>query len=115
MSVFVYDDSEPNNKQAFDRLPVFFQEFITSKHAQLRNRIVHCCRLQNCNFKFTSGFRSPTVNEKVGGVKDSLHLHGLAIDFVSKGFDCKKASAVFADTEFFDEQTHIHCQFKRGV
>lgn len=114
MSVFVYDDSESSNIEAFKRLPVFFQEYITSKHALLRNKIVHACRMQDKKFRFTSGFRSHEVNAKVGGVEDSLHLFGLAIDFVSEGFDCEKANKLWNDATFINEKSHIHCQFKRG-
>ena len=32
----------------------------------------------------TSGFRSPAVNERVGGSKTSAHLDGLAVDIVPK-------------------------------
>jgi len=32
----------------------------------------------------TSGFRNPLLNKKVGGAKGSLHLRGLACDFVVK-------------------------------
>lgn len=113
--MFVYDDTEQDNITAFRRLPVFFQEYITGKHAVLRNKIVSACRQQNKQFKFTSGFRSPAVNAKVGGVVDSLHLHGLAVDFVSAGFDCDVANKLFDDIVFINEKNHIHCQFKRGV
>lgn len=115
--MFVYDDSEPSNISAFKRLPVFFQDYITGRHCVLRNAIVSACRKQNLSFRFTSGFRSPEVNAKVGGVSDSLHLHGLAIDFVAKGFDCDLANAQFdsSNIHFFDEKSHIHCQYERGI
>lgn len=33
--------------------------------------------------KITSGIRCPKVNEEVGGIKTSYHLHGLALDIAS--------------------------------
>lgn len=36
--------------------------------------------------RITSGYRSPTLNKKIGGAKNSAHLHGFAIDFVCHDF-----------------------------
>lgn len=113
--MFVYDDKEPENIRCFKRLPVFFQEFITGRHASLRNKVVYACRQQGKQFKFTSGYRAPSVNQQIGGVIDSLHLYGLAIDFVSDGFDCEIANKLFNDVLFIDEKNHVHCQYRRGV
>lgn len=34
----------------------------------------------------SSGYRCPALNAKIGGVKNSAHMYGLAIDFVCPGF-----------------------------
>lgn len=80
--VYVYDHSEPSNCEAWKRLPLDFQEYITSKHNYLRNIVFECLENSKYNPIFTSGFRSHAVNKSVGGVSDSLHLYGLAVDFI---------------------------------
>lgn len=43
--------------------------------------ILNCVRTKYGKpIKITSGYRSPDVNKKVGGVKDSAHMYGLAVD-----------------------------------
>lgn len=34
----------------------------------------------------SSGYRSPKLNKAIGGVSDSLHIHGLAVDFTCPYF-----------------------------
>ena len=85
------------------------------------------------NLFFTSGFRSISINRQYGGVQDSLHLHGLAIDFVlvdkyKNIVPCKSYKRIFREflKDFYEkelsdkytlipENTHFHLQFKRGV
>lgn len=51
----------------------------------------------------SSGYRSPKLNKAIGGVKDSAHLHGLAIDFVVPGFgDTRKINKAL--NQFFKEK-----------
>lgn len=123
--IFVYDDSEPSNCEAFKRLPVFFQEYITAKHADLRNFAFHI--LEKIGYKpiFTSGFRSVLVNKNVGGVSDSLHIHGLAVDLILIDIynnlvdtrlysDIVKRLGPSDEFQFIPEKTHIHLQFTRN-
>lgn len=124
--VFVYDSSEPSNCEAFKRLPAFFQDYITDLHMQLRNEAY---RILPKEFKpiFTSGFRSIAVNKAVGGVSDSLHVHGLAVDFVlenrwkqlipanSYKELVKSFSHVRDEFTLIIENSHFHLQFKRSI
>ena len=47
--------------------------------------------------RITSGYRSPTYNAKVGGVKNSYHLKGMAADIVIDGVKSKEV-AQYAET-----------------
>ena len=42
--------------------------------------------LDNHPVMINSGYRSPKLNEAVGGVKGSAHTHGLAADFICPSF-----------------------------
>lgn len=123
--IYVYDDSEPSNCEAFKRLPSFYQQYITDKHCELRNYVFSV--FKNTKYKplFTSGFRSSAVNKKVGGVSDSLHLYGLAIDFVLMSNlgntlisatlykDLLKNIEIDNKYQIIFEKTHVHLQFNR--
>lgn len=123
--IFIYDDSEPSNCEAFKRLPSFFQDYITAKHADLRNFAIHILDKYGYKPIFTSGFRSVAVNKKVGGVSDSLHIHGLAVDiilidkfnnliFCENYPEIVKKIGSFDEFQFIPEKTHIHLQFIRS-
>lgn len=40
-----------------------------------------------------SGYRTPAYNRKVGGVKDSTHIQGIAVDFTVQGVAPRKVAA----------------------
>ena len=124
--IFIYDTDEPSNCEVWKRLPIFLQDFITTKHIILRNVVFDFLKPSGLKPVFTSGFRSPVVNKNVGGVSDSLHLHGLALDFIPLS-QCnvikldKNLEEQFKKLPIKDnytlifENTHYHIQFKRGV
>ena len=104
------DGSE--NKKAFESLPSCLR--LAIKEAQ--NTINQAVRAANSGRKIqsTSGFRAPTVNTRVGGVVNSLHLWGFARDFrffadepepfkVPDFLECIKSKGCW------------HAQYKRGV
>lgn len=123
--IYVYDNSEPSNCEAFKRLPSFYQQYITDKHCELRNYVISILKNTKYNPLFTSGFRSLAVNKKVGGVSDSLHLYGLAIDFVLMSNlgnslisatlykDLLKNIEIDNKYQIIFEKTHVHLQFSR--
>jgi hypothetical protein len=68
-------------------------------------------------FSVTSWIRSPVRNVAVGGVADSRHLHGLAVDCVldeekDRG-EFKKAAAALG-LQVIEEGDHIHLQEPRA-
>lgn len=129
--IFVFDNSEPSNCESFKNLPSFFQDYITQKHSVLVKVATKLCENQSFKPLITSGYRSPSVNKKVGGVSNSLHLHGLAIDFIcvtrlgDVPLKCSnvKEKLISAFNKDFEndlftliyEKNHFHLQFKRTI
>lgn len=117
-----YDETEPTNKLVYERLPLFYQNMIK----QWINLLKKCVNsiFFGCEIRFTSGFRSPQVNTKCGGVVDSLHLYGLAVDFVALENDqmisASRMKAILNKHKdidfltFIHEKNHIHCSFTRN-
>lgn len=130
--IFIFDDSEPSNCEAWKRLPCFFQDFIATKHVLLRDAVFALCKPLKIKPIFTSGFRSQAVNKACGGVADSLHLCGLAVDFIiatefntliSKDLYIKYLNAfkdypdnmrILQDFVLLAEKTHFHFSFRRN-
>lgn len=68
-----------------------------------------------------SGFRSPAVNAAVGGVADSAHLTGWAVDFICPDFGtpleiCRKLAGDFACAfdQLIQEGSWVHISFAPG-
>lgn len=67
--------------------------------------------------KITSGYRSYSVNKKVGGVYNSQHLSGEAIDFICEKVELEVIFNWINDNLIFDqlilEPSWIHVSLKR--
>lgn len=62
----------------------------------------------------SSGYRSPTLNEAVGGAKTSAHMQGLAADFTCPGFGtpldiCHRLASLGVEfDQLIQEGTWVH-------
>lgn len=68
------------------------------------------------DFSVTSWIRSPERNATVGGVADSRHLYGLAVDVVlDRGADrpAFEAAAKTLGLQVIFEEDHLHVQEPR--
>lgn len=111
-------DGESNEK-AWNRLPKVLQYFISSEHKILMSKIKN-----NVRSKFgeeglkslvkSSGFRSHFTNSRNGGVSDSLHLFGLAADFLKIGIFKDNPIPVCCNLQCIDSGYCWHIQFKRN-
>jgi len=63
----------PSNNPLIQKASVIFTNLVFNKWFQ--------DNLPNYSYKKTSDYRSPEHNKNVGGVSDSAHLYGLAVDF----------------------------------
>lgn len=65
----------------------------------------------------SSGYRSPSVNAAVGGVANSAHCQGWAVDFIAPGFGdpihiCKAVAASPMEwDQIIEEGTWVHISF----
>ena len=101
----------------------------TLEHAinlvNLCNLILQPVREEFGPIRINSGYRSPTLNAKVGGSKTSQHCNGEAADFESSSISNPELAAWIAKNldfdqlilEFYDgEDPHsgwIHCSYKK--
>ena len=77
----------------------------------LQDMIVLCLRY---NGSVTSWIRSPKRNENVGGVPDSLHLVGLAVDVAFDTPEDKEDAHKFAKSMGYDVvpySGHLHIEY----
>lgn len=107
-----------DNKKAFDRLPKIFKYFISTQQQIIFDKVcrnvaaIHSDSALKDIVK-TSGFRSPVTTARHGGVSDSLHHFGLAIDFRKTGIFSDRPIPVCCDFECIDSGDVWHIQFKR--
>lgn len=108
-----------DNKNAFDKLPVQLRYFIDSTQRQIVDRVKK--KVEDLYGKDgirdlvkTSGFRSIKTNTRCGGVADSLHLFGCAVDFAKKGIFKDKFIPLCCNLELIDSGACWHVQLKRG-
>lgn len=69
------------------------------------------------NLWITSGFRCQTHNEKVGGVKNSFHTLGLAVDFQPEKVNEESINELYALCSLFfpvviKYERFVHCQME---
>ena len=73
--------------------------------------------------RVTSGFRSPSLSEKIGSSKNSQHCQGQACDFIIPGFDNKNVASHIKNNFIFDQlileyypqpNSWIHVSFVEG-
>lgn len=108
-----------DNENAFNRLPTVLQYFVQSEHKILVQKVVN-----NVKQKFgekgiaslvkSSGFRAHSTNSRHNGVPDSLHLVGLAVDFLKVGLFKDRPIPVCCNLQCIDSGKCWHIQFKRG-
>lgn len=106
------------NKKGWNRLPTVLKYFISSTQKNLFDRIkrkVESIYGQDgvSSLVKTSGWRSFSTNTYVGGVSDSLHLFGCAIDFRKTGIFKDRPIPVCCELECIDSGKCWHIQFKR--
>lgn len=118
----VFDDAGTDgkdNKDAFDKLPVVLKYFIDSSQRQIvdkvKKKVVEQYGENGLNdLVKTSGFRSIKTNNRIGGVADSLHLFGCAVDFAKKGIFKDKFVKLCCNLQLIDSGRCWHVQYKRG-
>lgn len=67
----------------------------------------------------TSGYRCPRLNQAVGGVKNSQHLEGKAVDIVVNGMSPNDLIAFILKSgiefdQLINEKTWVHISFSKG-
>ena len=108
-----------DNDKAFKRLPTVLRYFIQSEHKILMDKIKNNVRSKYGeegikSLVKSSGFRAVSTNTRHNGVSDSLHLFGLAADFLKVGIFKDKPIPVCCNLQVIDSGKCWHVQFKRG-
>lgn len=85
LSEFTASDTAKANKISNDPTPVHLKTLThTAQYLCEPMRKLFNEKYGNCSIHITSGYRSEALNRKVGGVKNSQHSQGEAIDFKVK-------------------------------
>lgn len=110
-------DSE--NEKVFKRFPPSLKYFIESQHKLIYEKVKAMVIKEygQNGLKYlvkSSGFRAPRLNTYIGGVFDSLHIWGCAIDFRKVGIFQSKPIPVCSALECIDSGTCWHIQLKRS-
>lgn len=109
-------DSE--NEKVFNRFPASLKYFIESQHKLIYEKVKTMVikEFGQDGLKSlvkSSGFRAPRLNNYVGGVFDSLHIWGCAIDFRKVGIFKDKPIPVCSSLQCLDSGSCWHVQLKR--
>lgn len=70
------------NAIGMDKYKYFSEKEIVGLKPELVQKLDMARDYAGIPFKINSGYRTEDKNEDVGGVKDSAHIHGLAVDLV---------------------------------
>lgn len=118
----IYDNEGQDgidNAAAFNAFPKIMQYFIVSQQKVLFQKVENNVRKKYGqsgvdSLVKTSGFRSRVTNARNGGILDSLHLYGLAIDFAKTGIFKDKTIPGCCNLQVIDSGDCWHVQFSRG-
>lgn len=118
----IYDDFDNymDNETAFNKLPVSLRYFIHSTQCQIVDKVKRKVieKYGEDGLKSlvkTSGFRSVKTNSHVGGVADSLHIYGCAVDFAKVGIFKDKFVDLCCNLQLIDSGKCWHVQLRRGA
>lgn len=117
----IYDNEGQDgidNAAAFNAFPKILQYFIFTQQNNLFQKVENNVRKKYGqsgvdSLVKTSGFRSRAANARNGGVFDSLHLYGMAIDFAKTGIFKDKPIPVCCNLQLIDSGKCWHVQFSR--
>ncbi len=93
-------------------------ERITIPHMNIIRKFLDCPIVVN------SGFRCQELNKKVGGVYNSKHLEGLAVDGIPKGLNLRECWNKLRDNKYaslldqcilYEKRGFIHFGFSKEV
>lgn len=91
LPIDTYDPANPRHGQIFAKLAPAIQVAISCYQEQIQREVD---TKNPGRFRPTSGFRCASENARVGGVPDSLHIWGMARDFVPVDGDFSREPSV---------------------
>lgn len=114
----VFDKSNPQNVREWDRLPKIIKYFVDSNQKMIMDKIVRKVREKygEAGIKDlvkSSGWRSDSGNRLVGGVANSLHLYGGAVDFLKVGIFKDTPIPTCCELQTIDSGKCWHVQLRR--